>query len=86
MAAILNLAHKKFLKGVPIKKIPQGCQAGTLLILIQDSPEMKNPQKNFIIETKHALVQNGLLATGLIQCDIFFDKHVFFILYLHIIH
>ena len=30
-------------------KIPQGCQAGNRLFLIQDSPEMKNPQKYFLI-------------------------------------
>ena len=52
IATILNFAHKIFF---------QWCQAGTQLNLIQDSPEMQNPQN----KTKHALVQNGLLATGL---------------------
>ena len=39
------------------KNIPQGCQAGTRLIFIQDSIEMKHIKKNFIITDKFGLTK-----------------------------
>ena len=49
-----------------LKKFPQGCQAGTRLILDLDSLEMMKQQKNFIIAKKHAFVKCGHLASGLV--------------------
>ena len=40
-----------------IKKIPQGCQAGTRLNLTQDGSEITNQPKKFILATMHAYLR-----------------------------